>query len=135
MDTRTCPACGDDYCGKCPTCYPLYEEDMRNNHIPPQYVEAGVRPSFLEWAQIKRAELELQWLIEAWEKNPHLNSDPNCDWPHRRVETARKDVEKKIRECVAMNLRWKQQLQQGPKAVEKKRRESFIERMRRAATF
>lgn len=126
MDTSTCPLCKHEYWGHCKTCHPLYEEDIRTGHIPPQFIEAGVELSFTKWALIKQAELKALSAAEIVEQRPWDKAGP------ARAEEAKRNVEQVIYGCLNAALNTRPAAQ---RINEQKRKQSFIERLKKAQTY
>lgn len=126
MDSSTCPVCGRDYIGHCETCWPLYAEDIRTGHIPPQFIEAGVDMSFMAWAMIKKAELKALGAAEIAAKYPWNKVDA------ARAEQARREVDTTIAERVMVAINSRPAVRQ---ANEAKRKQSFIDRLRESRTY
>lgn len=125
MDSRTCPACGRDYIGHCETCWPLYAEDIRTGHIPPQFIKAGVEMSFMDWAMIKEAELHALATAEYAEKYP-------TEFNQGKAELARQEVNSTICNLVSVAMNRRPAVRQ---ANEAKRKQSFIDRLRKSSTY
>lgn len=126
MDTSTCPLCKHEYWGHCKTCHPLYEEDIRTGHIPLQFIEAGVKLSFTDWALIKQAELKALSAAEMVEQCPWDKAGP------ARAEEAKRNIESVIYDCLRTTINTRPAVKQ---ANEQKRKQSFIERLRKAQTY
>lgn len=56
-----CKACNAIYYKRCDGCHKLYEQDVREGRIPPQYTDAGVPFSFRDWEDIRWAEGRAYW--------------------------------------------------------------------------